>query len=153
MLYFFFFFKQKTAYEMCGRDWSSDVCSSDLFQHFVIMLCCSLIDIEMRSWLCFHAPIVAPQSPIVTRFFDNALHDLPHTKRPLVVTGSNTTIHHSPNYTMVSLGRLGSSHISCCLVSAEPQSKLYNLQVHKVRPLGCLLILLHSCRLLGHIVS
>ena len=27
----FFFFKQKTAYEMCGRDWSSDVCSSDLF--------------------------------------------------------------------------------------------------------------------------
>ena len=26
----FFFFKQKTAYELCGRDWSSDVCSSDL---------------------------------------------------------------------------------------------------------------------------
>ena len=25
-----FFFKQKTAYEVCGRDWSSDVCSSDL---------------------------------------------------------------------------------------------------------------------------
>src|SRR6059058_4771261 len=28
---FFFFFKQKTAYEMSLRDWSSDVCSSDLF--------------------------------------------------------------------------------------------------------------------------
>ena len=28
----FFFFKQKTAYEMCGRDWSSDVCSSDLLR-------------------------------------------------------------------------------------------------------------------------
>ena len=25
-----FFYKQKTAYGMCGRDWSSDVCSSDL---------------------------------------------------------------------------------------------------------------------------
>ena len=25
-----FFFEQKTAYEVCGRDWSSDVCSSDL---------------------------------------------------------------------------------------------------------------------------
>eukprot|EP01046_Picozoa_sp_COSAG06_P087210 COSAG06_NODE_33728_length_485_cov_0.829016_1_plen_42_part_10 len=25
----FFFFKQKTAYEMESRDWSSDVCSSD----------------------------------------------------------------------------------------------------------------------------
>src|SRR3546814_2668190 len=32
-LLFFFFFKQKTAYEMRISDWSSDVCSSDL--------CCS----------------------------------------------------------------------------------------------------------------
>src|SRR3546814_1881727 len=31
MCYFiFFFFKQKTAYEMRISDWSSDVCSSDL---------------------------------------------------------------------------------------------------------------------------
>src|SRR3546814_10878790 len=29
-LLFFFFFKQKTAYEMRISDWSSDVCSSDL---------------------------------------------------------------------------------------------------------------------------
>src|SRR3546814_8580603 len=29
-LFFFFFFKQKTAYEMRISDWSSDVCSSDL---------------------------------------------------------------------------------------------------------------------------
>src|SRR3546814_9989249 len=28
--YYFFFFKQKTAYEMRISDWSSDVCSSDL---------------------------------------------------------------------------------------------------------------------------
>ena len=27
---FFFFFKQKTAYEIGTGDWSSDVCSSDL---------------------------------------------------------------------------------------------------------------------------
>src|SRR5213075_3435360 len=27
---YFFFFKQKTAYEITRRDWSSDVCSSDL---------------------------------------------------------------------------------------------------------------------------
>src|SRR3546814_2780147 len=31
MLYYFFFFKQKTAYEMRISDWSSDVCSSDLY--------------------------------------------------------------------------------------------------------------------------
>src|SRR3546814_10379983 len=30
VLGFFFFFKQKTAYEMRISDWSSDVCSSDL---------------------------------------------------------------------------------------------------------------------------
>src|SRR3546814_3095524 len=33
VVYFFvFFFKQKTAYEMRISDWSSDVCSSDLFE-------------------------------------------------------------------------------------------------------------------------
>src|SRR3546814_16353779 len=32
-VYFLFFFKQKTAYEMRISDWSSDVCSSDLQQH------------------------------------------------------------------------------------------------------------------------
>src|SRR3546814_10097342 len=29
---FIFFFKQKTAYEMRISDWSSDVCSSDLYK-------------------------------------------------------------------------------------------------------------------------
>src|SRR3546814_5311070 len=32
MLCCFFFFKQKTAYEMRISDWSSDVCSSDLYE-------------------------------------------------------------------------------------------------------------------------
>src|SRR3546814_6379199 len=36
--YFFFFVKQKTAYEMRISDWSSDVCSSDL--------------VRPASWLC-----------------------------------------------------------------------------------------------------
>src|SRR3546814_9126218 len=42
MYIFFFFFKQKTAYEMRISDWSSDVCSSDLAYciHF-FMLCMS----------------------------------------------------------------------------------------------------------------
>src|SRR3546814_2813152 len=33
MLFVIFFFKQKTAYEMRISDWSSDVCSSDLWAH------------------------------------------------------------------------------------------------------------------------
>src|SRR6056297_1707554 len=32
----FFFFKQKTAYEILRSDWSSDVCSSDLARAFGI---------------------------------------------------------------------------------------------------------------------
>src|SRR3546814_3625162 len=38
----FFFFKQKTAYEMRISDWSSDVCSSDLLpliEHTVAAIC------------------------------------------------------------------------------------------------------------------
>src|SRR3546814_5824665 len=34
VLSFFLFFKQKTAYELRIRDWSSDVCSSDLGPFF-----------------------------------------------------------------------------------------------------------------------
>ena len=34
MRFIFFFFKQKTAYEVVSRDWSSDVCSSDLALKF-----------------------------------------------------------------------------------------------------------------------
>src|SRR3546814_10557350 len=32
LVFILFFFKQKTAYEMRISDWSSDVCSSDLFE-------------------------------------------------------------------------------------------------------------------------
>src|SRR5881628_3913746 len=35
-VFFFFFFKQKTAYEMSVSDWSSDVCSSDLDRPVVL---------------------------------------------------------------------------------------------------------------------
>src|SRR3546814_7072573 len=35
-MFLFFFFKQKTAYEMRISDWSSDVCSSDLFAGAVV---------------------------------------------------------------------------------------------------------------------
>src|SRR3546814_17368604 len=34
-VFFFFFFKQKTAYEMRISDWSSDVCSSDLIPELI----------------------------------------------------------------------------------------------------------------------
>src|SRR3546814_4921776 len=39
MVYVFFFFKQKTAYEMRISDWSSDVCSSDLLCRAAPLAC------------------------------------------------------------------------------------------------------------------
>ena len=33
----FFFFKQKTAYEILTCDWSSDVCSSDLITGYPVL--------------------------------------------------------------------------------------------------------------------
>src|SRR3546814_6787885 len=38
LLFCFFFFKQKTAYEMRISDWSSDVCSSDLLERVLAQL-------------------------------------------------------------------------------------------------------------------
>src|SRR3546814_18359584 len=43
-LFMFFFFKQKTAYEMRISDWSSDVCSSDLRPLL------PLVQRQVRSW-------------------------------------------------------------------------------------------------------
>src|SRR3546814_11069958 len=41
-MFIFFFFKQKTAYEMRISDWSSDVCSSDLHS--------DVLDIEVAAF-------------------------------------------------------------------------------------------------------
>src|SRR3546814_10622316 len=50
-LCFFFFFKQKTAYEMRISDWSSDVCSSDLNNLCPVTRPANLTDCyKMRRW-------------------------------------------------------------------------------------------------------
>src|SRR2546422_10146311 len=36
MLLFFFFFSSRRRHTRCSRDWSSDVCSSDLFEERVV---------------------------------------------------------------------------------------------------------------------
>src|SRR3546814_7424802 len=48
----FFFFKQKTAYEMRISDWSSDVCSSDL-EELPIPFTAAAVDMERQRvvWL------------------------------------------------------------------------------------------------------
>src|SRR3546814_3638406 len=45
----FFFFKQKTAYEMRISDWSSDVCSSDLAPLKINWISTGAINVEIRN--------------------------------------------------------------------------------------------------------
>src|SRR3546814_9187560 len=48
-MYVFFFFKQKTAYEMRISDWSSDVCSSDLIEPAVARRQCDVLAVGMAE--------------------------------------------------------------------------------------------------------
>src|SRR3546814_1778688 len=47
-MFMFFFFKQKTAYEMRISDWSSDVCSSDLQVYGAKVPAYTLVDLDAR---------------------------------------------------------------------------------------------------------
>src|SRR5690554_7576646 len=38
LLFFFFFFSSRRRHTRCGRDWSSDVCSSDLVGHATVLI-------------------------------------------------------------------------------------------------------------------
>src|SRR3546814_2763492 len=62
---FFFFFKQKTAYEMRISDWSSDVCSSDLSCH-------TALEEIRKTWTGVKWLIEVD----VRGFFDNIDHDI-----------------------------------------------------------------------------
>src|SRR3546814_7108134 len=54
---FFFFFKQKTAYEMRISDWSSDVCSSDLLLVYFGWLTLFFLR-EARRFIAFIGQVV-----------------------------------------------------------------------------------------------
>src|SRR3546814_3348281 len=59
----FFFFKQKTAYEMRISDWSSDVCSSDLHEeaaHRIAEIGAQHMAREPRRECRFGDPIAVP---------------------------------------------------------------------------------------------
>src|SRR3546814_13655595 len=64
----FFFFKQKTAYEMLIRDCSSDVCSSDLH--------------ELDSLIVYHAPVrLAPVVDVGDRILEGGPRDAEGVRR------------------------------------------------------------------------
>src|SRR3546814_10434888 len=70
-LFFFFFFKQKTAYEMRISDWSSDVCSSDLKLYSrQVFITDEVKDIVPDFLMLLHGVIDSPDIPLnVSRSF------------------------------------------------------------------------------------
>src|SRR3546814_1814723 len=67
-MFYFFLFKQKTAYELRISDWSSDVCSSDLciIDGSFACHCGMLLNYEMHfkiSCIISFRPLMAPDWP------------------------------------------------------------------------------------------
>src|SRR3546814_2933105 len=56
---FFFFFKQKTAYDMRISDWSSDLCSSDLLSALTVLEAAELSKLLEEKWGVSAAAAVA----------------------------------------------------------------------------------------------
>src|SRR3546814_11708011 len=110
-LFVFFFFKQKTAYEMRISDWSSDVCSSDLP---VLSLLVSLLILN-SAWrlLRISAHILLEGVPdgvdsaAVTdalRTADPAIRDIHHLHVWQLASGSRMATVHAEDLTRVVSG-------------------------------------------------
>src|SRR3546814_17907950 len=65
MFFYYFVFKQKTAYEMRISDWSSDVCSSDLLAWvvFAALIAVAIFSLFASRWLASRA--LAPLDALV----------------------------------------------------------------------------------------
>src|SRR3546814_5242489 len=67
---YFFFFKQKTAYEMRISDWSSDVCSSDLISDPQVRRSIRAETTKIESfndfldWITFGGPVIKSGDPV-----------------------------------------------------------------------------------------
>src|SRR3546814_14299919 len=95
---YFFFFKQKTAYEMRISDWSSDVCSSDLQADTLTRLLYSILATES-----------APAS-FYTQAADGRLHSahydgLPSDFVAAAITGLRDSMRPSAVQTFHAIGR------------------------------------------------
>src|SRR3546814_15062791 len=74
MFKYFFFLKQNTAYEMRISDWSSDVCSSDLYNHN--------LDTSEENY----------STIISTRTYEDRLHTLEHVRKANITVCSGGII-------------------------------------------------------------
>src|SRR3546814_9133843 len=80
MCIFIFFFKQKTAYEMRISDWSSDVCSSDLYRDFFHVMS-PLCPYRLKTYrLAIPTAIACRHIPLFIIVFRHAPDELPRAE-------------------------------------------------------------------------
>src|SRR3546814_19070505 len=109
---FFFFFKQKTAYEMRISDWSSDVCSSDLQSACPSSVSLKNQDQEAPMWLI-------PRNTDGTRAGRIAL---PAPVREALVrwyVGQGSRADEEAGIMLVQPARIGERRIACDRLSAD----------------------------------
>src|SRR3546814_9425992 len=106
-MFCFFFFKQKTAYEMRISDWSSDVCSSDL----AALIAPEPLDRKVRGQpepaMDLHAPVCGAERHLVTEI-------LAHVRQPAhifaLIVAPRRVIHHQRSEER----RVGKECVSTC---------------------------------------
>src|SRR3546814_9911637 len=101
LILFFFFFKQKTAYEMRISDWSSDVCSSDLLAVKHARLARRLADENPGTdWRFEYSPEMfsGTELDFSKRVVDAVVEAFGATKEnPLIINLPSTVEHSTPN--------------------------------------------------------
>src|SRR3546814_10248769 len=103
-IYFFFFFKQKTAYEMRISDWSSDVCSSDLCAIAAAMTALAhggsaLAQVAGTGEFAIGSGTISPPGPLGP--------GAPPNSTQVTVNGAQTVINWTPDDTAPSRGPIG----------------------------------------------
>src|SRR3546814_11931517 len=76
VIFLFFFFKQKTAYEMRISDWSSDVCSSDL-----VVRRCAVVRVDADADRTRHPHILTGKRHRLLQGVQQLLRNLSHIAR------------------------------------------------------------------------
>src|SRR5213079_1885 len=108
----FFFFKQKTAYEITTGDWSSDVCSSDLMANSMLYM----LD-QANHLTAFGLPLTAssgtPQSTRVATSFSSPLIV------KLVDSANNPVANATVSWSVPSVGAKGALSGGTSLTNAQ----------------------------------
>src|SRR3546814_19077550 len=133
LVVFFFFFKQKTAYEMRISDWSSDVCSSDLSASAP---CFAIAGGMPNSFAIDSMPPACAK--ISVRFMDHTPAFEADRAAPIAKTiaarGCRTSRSFDCHSQMRSIACDGSTHLSggapCFLVGADPMSIFGKIKAH-----------------------